>query len=54
MASGGSIDPPFIEAWPSTTTTTVERSLADQLIRPSLKLDVHGHIVQFACVWRIN
>ena len=53
--SGGSIDPPFIEACAAASTEKLRSSLADQLIRPSLKLAPEaGRAGELSAVWRIN
>ena len=53
-SSGGSIDPPFIEAAGSPRGTGRRGSLADQLIRPSLKRERVDGAAVGVVVWRIN
>ena len=54
VVSGGSIDPPFIEGGNSREERRRKQSLADQLIRPSLKVTAMAAGVVLAAVWRIN
>ena len=52
--SGGSIDPPFIEAVSCVQSLPLMACLADQLIRPSLKRSLQSALMGVVAVWRIN